>query len=310
MNSTVVKQSIPQRSPARASGHRASKALLSAAVGGLLGVNLAACSDDEKDDKSSEGDAASSCDAMIEEAVDAALAEANNDCDPPASSAAMECPEVTDGSGAAIEEELEKETSYTEVQHTFAELTALCDEQEGYVQVHASCGGVNTCQGFSYGDWGQDAVLSEHTCSGANSCKGLSCIIPGPGEERSGEEVYTMDEDGYVAAGVGLYDGPVPCSNCHMDSNDDGPIFNTFKVFVLPGSERTLDNWLERPQAEQEHIVTFGSQGITAEGIGYSHMASYAKVFSKAEISAAVEHIRTKTTPMLEEIKMQDPEGS
>jgi hypothetical protein len=60
---------------------------------------------------------------------------------------------------------------------TLERFTADCDERDGTVELHAHCGGVNTCQGFSYDDTTQ--VLSEHTCRALNTCSGYSCVVPG-----------------------------------------------------------------------------------------------------------------------------------
>ncbi len=51
-----------------------------------------------------------------------------------------------------------------------------CEELGGVVELHAHCGGVNTCRGFSYDDVTQ--VLTEHTCRALNTCSGFSCVIP------------------------------------------------------------------------------------------------------------------------------------
>lgn len=54
--------------------------------------------------------------------------------------------------------------------------TAECDEVGGTVELHATCGGVNSCQGFSYDD--ATYVFTEHTCRGLNTCSGYSCVVP------------------------------------------------------------------------------------------------------------------------------------
>lgn len=60
---------------------------------------------------------------------------------------------------------------------TLERFTADCDERDGTVELHAHCGGLNTCKGFSYDD--TTHVLSEHTCRALNTCSGYSCVIPG-----------------------------------------------------------------------------------------------------------------------------------
>jgi len=59
---------------------------------------------------------------------------------------------------------------------TLERFTADCDAQRGMVELHAHCGGVNTCQGFSYDD--ATHALTEHTCRGLNTCSGYSCVVP------------------------------------------------------------------------------------------------------------------------------------
>jgi len=87
--------------------------------------------------------------------------------------------------------------SETEGSRTYASLRAECDARGGYVQIHAACAGVNACAGFSYGDW-DPGVLSEHTCAGINGCNGLSCVVLPPDEGRSGADLLALElpEDG------------------------------------------------------------------------------------------------------------------
>jgi hypothetical protein len=56
------------------------------------------------------------------------------------------------------------------------DFTALCDAASGYVEVHPTCGGRNSCAGFSYDQ--TIGVWSEHTCAGLNTCTGYTCVIP------------------------------------------------------------------------------------------------------------------------------------
>ena len=58
---------------------------------------------------------------------------------------------------------------------TLERFTADCDARNGTVELHAHCGGVNTCQGFSYDD--ATLVLTEHTCRALNTCSGYSCVV-------------------------------------------------------------------------------------------------------------------------------------
>lgn len=59
---------------------------------------------------------------------------------------------------------------------TLEKFTETCNENEGTVETHAHCGGVNTCKGFSYDDVTHE--LTAHTCKGLNTCSGYSCVIP------------------------------------------------------------------------------------------------------------------------------------
>ena len=59
---------------------------------------------------------------------------------------------------------------------TLEAFTSDCQEAGGVVEQHASCGGANSCQGFSY-DLETD-VYTEHTCRGYNTCSGFSCVVP------------------------------------------------------------------------------------------------------------------------------------
>ena len=56
------------------------------------------------------------------------------------------------------------------------DFTALCDAASGYVEIHPTCGGRNSCAGFSYDQ--TIGVWSEHTCAGLNTCTGYTCVIP------------------------------------------------------------------------------------------------------------------------------------
>lgn len=124
----------------------ASHALLSAALGGLLCLASAACGastepTEVEAEASSSGGAASGqagCDAGV---------------DPN--------PHIT--------------SSETIADLTLEAFTADCNTQNGVVEVHPHCGGVNSCRGISY-DSDTD-TLTEHTCRGANTCTGFSCVV-------------------------------------------------------------------------------------------------------------------------------------
>ena len=186
-------------------------------------------------------------------------------------------------------------TEEGETTQSFAELTTECDERGGYVQIHAACGGVGSCAGFSVGDWNPD-IKSEHTCAGLNGCNGLSCVdLPADSGKTAAEILEEQLPEG----------GPAPCMNCHADWTEDGPDTSVFKVYTLPGSGRDLSNWLDMPAEEQARIIAFGAHG-TFEGRAYSNMLGYHKIYSRAEIERVVEYIRTIATPQVIETKFQD----
>ena len=301
-----------------------SSMLLRAAVSGLLSLGIAACSDDDdKDeadpDQKSDSSAAEECEPMAcecdDDGGDDKKGGEHEGHTTETMMGDMSCPEPDleklcgmddgqDDSKTSMEDEaepeiVEKELSTEDVQHTYAELIAMCDEREGYVEIHASCSGVNTCQGFFYGDWGEDAQLVEHTCSGVNGCAGLSCLVPATEEEReplTGEEIMKLD-DAWYAERAGDY-GPRPCKTCHVPAEYNEEMqdyvydYSKLKLPLWPDSGRDASNWLGRPAVEQEQIVAFGAQGIRPDGVRFSNMVSYAKLFSKAEIKAVVEYMR------------------
>ena len=193
----------------------------------------------------------------------------------------------------------EKMTNSEQKEYTFAELTTTCDSRGGYVQVHAACGGVNSCQGFSYGDWGPGAAtLTEHSCTGVNGCAGLSCVVlpEEKNKDKSGAELYDL---------LFADTEPNSCSGCHADHSGDEPDLTKFAVYLLEGSTRTADNWLDRTAADQERVVAFGAHSVLPDGTAMANMAAYNKVLSRKEIEKVVAHIRT-LTPMIKTIKTRD----
>lgn len=251
---------------------RPSTALMSAALSGLLGLGGAACGGDHHHDP----DPDQRPDASVMLPVDAAPADAAE-------------PDANDS----------KIISETPGNKTFAELTAECDTRGGYVQIHASCAGTNSCAGFSYGDW-SPGVLSEHTCAGVNGCNGLSCVVLPADQGRTAQEILAeqLPET-----------GPRPCSNCHAEWNDDGPDFTKFKVYLLPGSGRTAQNWLDLPAEAQARTIAFGKRGLLDDGTAYSNMVGYHQLLSRAEIERVVDYLRTSTEVeiVFKDIKIADP---
>lgn len=194
--------------------------------------------------------------------------------------------------------------SETPVQLTFAQLKTMCDERGGYIEIHAACSGSNSCAGFSYGDWGADSVLTEHSCAAVSGCNGLGCVVlpkdTDPGFGRSAVDI--LSEEIPDVEGVAQRS----CNYCHAEWNDTGFDATVFKLKLLPGSTRTLANWLDTPAEVQERIIAFGSHGVYPNGVAYSHMAPYHARYSKAEIQRVVQYIRTQATVQIAYIKTED----
>ena len=196
----------------------------------------------------------------------------------------------------------EKTISAEQKEYTFAELNTMCDERGGYTQVHAACGGHNSCAGFSYGDWGPGAAMfTEHSCTGVNGCLGLSCVVLPKDEGRTGKELYEEHEFPEPLNG---------CGGCHGGyKGEDGKWTHDdsyFAVYVLKDSPRTAENWLDRSPREQELVTAFGARSILPDGTAIQNMAEYHGVLSRAETERVVAHIRT-LTPYVYTIKTADP---
>lgn len=282
----------------------------------------AQAADDDKASESSSSGAASDLDALcadrVQEAKDTCeKPDADSLCKEMVADAKSMCPEpekpdaktfcadaVKDAVAKATAPVApdDKVTDAEQKEYTFAELTQMCDERGGYVEVHASCGGVNSCKGFSFGDWGPGAAtLTEHSCSGANGCAGLSCVV-------LPEDKHPDKTDAELYDAMFADTEPSSCTNCHAPHDDDGmPDLGKFNVFVYEGSTRDASNWLERSAAEQERVVAFGAHTVLPEGIAMQNMAAYHKVLSRTEIERLVAHIRT-LDPVIKVMKTQDPE--
>jgi hypothetical protein len=61
---------------------------------------------------------------------------------------------------------------------TLEKFTADCDVRHGVVEIPPHCGGFNTCMGMSYDSGTQTLTL--HTCRGMNTCVGFSCVLCPP----------------------------------------------------------------------------------------------------------------------------------
>ena len=201
----------------------------------------------------------------------------------------------------------DKISSEEQKNYKFSELTKKCDDLAGYTEIHGACGGVNSCSGFSFGDWGPDAAaLTEHSCAGANGCLGLSCVV-GLGTtskygDKSGIEIYESLEFGETE--------PHDCKGCHAPGTDPGDHskkdLTKFYVYVQPGSTRTDKNWLDLSAREQALKVFFGTHYTDGKGHQLTTMASYKSVLTRKEIERVVEHIRT-LKPEISTMKVTDP---
>jgi hypothetical protein len=273
----------------------ASAGLLSAALAGLFVLPFAGCGDETSATDTGASDETSSlptaCEcpepAPVEEMKCSEAAPAASSTDASAESRADAGAEsdASTGHGAVAEEESKVTSQDDKTFYTFAQLKTRCEERGGYMQIHATCGGVNSCKGFSYGDWGPDEhAYTEHSCSGANYCKGFSCVVLPVDGGKTGQEVYS------ASCGNG--------GGCH--GSDDN--LKTFKVFVLPGSTRNAQNWLDLSAKTQEAITAFGKVAVSPEGVSLANMAGYHEKYSRKEIERVVAFIRTLSP----EIKVYD----
>lgn len=156
----------------------------------------------------------------------------------------------------------------------------------GVVQLHAACAGSNYCRGMSYGDWGEGAILSEHSCRAMNGCNGWSCVETGDGQGRTGQAVY--DES---------------CSYCHgwngplVSTDEQGNEVETpqFTVMVPPGRDPAAHQaaFAAKPDEAFRSAIAFGLTGATTSGLGYSNMPAFHKRLSRAEIDAVIAYVRT-----------------
>lgn len=188
---------------------QASRALLSAALGGLLRVAPACSSSgDAQPAAAADSGAASDTGAAKDTATatdgagaadtdgspDVADAPAVDAFDSSAPDVADAAAEASSDGGAASDasDASDAETgdavdfcpaeagaitsSKIDATMTLAAFTALCDMRHGTLQIHPHCGGNNSCKGISY-DTGTQ-TFTEHTCKGLNTCTGYSCVDP------------------------------------------------------------------------------------------------------------------------------------
>jgi len=122
----------------------ASRALLLAALGGLLGACAPAAPRPTGGDDGSVTDAGTVPEASI--ACEAGVSDA---------------PSIT--------------SSNVDPSVTLDSFTSESEQRGGAVEVEPHCGGENSCRGISW-DTGTETV-TEHTCRGMNTCAGYSCVI-------------------------------------------------------------------------------------------------------------------------------------
>jgi hypothetical protein len=277
-----------------------SSALLQAAFAGMLALVTGCGDDNDPVEVVDAGEVAE--DAAVSE-KDAATASEKDAGDEEADAGAAEpdaATAVDAGSTSGwVDPETKKIGAPENKIYSYAALEEKCVEAGGYVQIHAACAGNNFCAGFSYGDWGPDSQLQEHSCSGVNGCLGISCVYMAKGEGRTGKEIY---EDLEPPPGA-----PIACTGCHTGSMDNGDSDPTkFKVYVKPGETRATD-YSDISELQQQSIVAFGKTTFTADGHAVANMAGYWKLLSREEIIAVVKYIREDLTPQVSEYRVGDP---
>jgi hypothetical protein len=203
--------SSPERAPPRAS-----HALISAALGGLLLFGASCSSQDDSATNGaagtagsggrsgaggtsgsagrsgSGGGAGSTGGGAPDAALDASQDGASGDGDGAGTEAGSEDSSALDatldgGADGALDPDaclnpsgMIADASVTSQVHdpsmTLEKFIVLCNQRGGVVELICHCGGANTCKGISYDT--TIGMLSEHTCRGMNTCAGYSCVIP------------------------------------------------------------------------------------------------------------------------------------
>lgn len=168
----------------------------------------------------------------------------------------------------------------------FAEFEAACELRGGVVQIHAACSGSNACRGMSYGNWGEDAVLIEHTCAGMNGCNGWSCVELPAGEGRDGPTVYAAS-----CGGCHGWEGPLET----VDEAGAEVSIPQFTVFLPPDADvdAALAALPARSQGELRATVAFGRSGVSEGGRAYANMPAFHERLSLAEVDAVIAYVRT-----------------
>jgi hypothetical protein len=124
----------------------ASRALLSAALGGLLCASMSTCAATTTTSDSGSPDAPVGLDSGPAPQCDSGIPDA-----------------------AVV-------TSSTIVANmTLDSFTSQCQALNGAVEIQPHCGGSNSCRGMSYDT--ETQTLLQHTCRATNTCAGYSCVI-------------------------------------------------------------------------------------------------------------------------------------
>jgi hypothetical protein len=178
----------------------ASKAMLTAALGGLLCFGAASCVNSESDapsgastgsssdDGTGVGGAGSSTHAATTSSV-SAVASTSSAGGAMTTSGTATSSSTSSGTGGAPPNphtpipDTECATGVipnpvitysTTMALTQTDFQALCDQAGGIFEVQPLCGGSNACRGFAY-DSGT-TTYTEHTCQGTNTCAGYNCV--------------------------------------------------------------------------------------------------------------------------------------
>lgn len=179
-------------------------------------------------------------------------------------------------------------------ERSFAEFEALCASSArldgsapaGVVQMHAACSASNACRGMSYGNWGPDAVLTEHGCRAMNWCNGWSCVEAAEDQQRDPVTLYETH-----------------CAYCHgwqgpldtVDGSGNPVQVSQFTIMVRPGTDPAAAQaeFPTRPDTRFRAAIAFGLTGATSSGQAYANMPSFHKTLSRAEIDGVIGYVRS-----------------
>jgi len=159
---------------------------------------------------------------------------------------------------------------------TVAKFKDICEERGGLTQVHASCGGTNSCRGLIYNSWAGDLIV-EHTCAGFNSCAGISCVDMPEDSGKSAQDIYESS-----------------CMNCHGGAHDAADASMVYTVFAEPGGDvdAAVAAFEARTDAALVNDVAFGARGTFADGTPYSNMPAFHEELSLGEVRSVVEYLQ------------------